>query len=68
MPPAQCPRVEGLGYSQHEASSGTRPGFLIPTFAPSCSPSPTTVHPLPDRTQTLTSQEVEIGKVGAPRP
>lgn len=68
MPPAQCRRVEGLGYSQHEASSGTRPGFLIPTFAPSCSPSPTTVHALPNRTQTLNSQAMERGKLGAPRP
>lgn len=68
MLPAQRRRVLGLGYSQHEASSGTRPGFLIPTFAPSCSPSPTTVHPLPNRTQILASQEMERGKLGAPRP
>lgn len=29
-----------------------RAGFLIPTFALSSSPSPTTVYPLPNRTQT----------------
>lgn len=50
-PPPPCAAWQ-RGYSQYGASSGTRAGFLIPTFVLSSSPSPTTVYPLPNRTQT----------------